>query len=60
MGMDTQGIIKDLSSPTDSVRLNAVRNLGNSGHPKTEILEALQKIKKMTKINLSGMLQKLL
>ncbi len=46
MGMDIQDLIKDLSSPVDKIRLSAVRHLGNSGCPKTEILEALQKIKK--------------
>lgn len=41
-----QNAIKDLNSPEDSERLRAVKQLGNSGHPNREILEALQKIKK--------------
>jgi len=49
MGMDIQNLIKDLNSTTDSIRLNAVRSLGNSGYPKAEILEALQKIKRNDK-----------
>ncbi|MBI5353023.1 MAG: hypothetical protein HZB50_10325 [Chloroflexi bacterium] len=46
---ELQNVIKDLNSPVDSVRLSAVKQLGNSGHPNTEILEALQKIKRNDK-----------
>jgi hypothetical protein len=49
MVLDWENANVDLNSPVDSVRLSAVKRLGNSGHPSTEILEALQKIKKNDK-----------
>ena len=49
MILEMQNIIKDLNSPVNSVRLSAVKQLGNSGHPNTETLEALQKIKRNDK-----------
>jgi hypothetical protein len=46
---DMQNLMNDLNSPVDSVRLSAVKQLGNSGHASQETLETLEKIKKTDK-----------
>jgi hypothetical protein len=46
---DTKNLMDDLNSPIDKVRLNAVRELGYSGRPTTELLHVLQKIKRSDK-----------